>query len=166
MRPAATAVAAAVAARAQLPGTGVPRRMANIYDISYMIVAKSGPGTGARVQPVDFYKCLADATRLRCLLLIHEEQELCVCELTAALGEIQPKVSRHLAQLRKCGLLADRRQGQWVFYRIAPQLPAWARAVLAETARANAAFVRPNLKNLERMGSRPARQRDCCGVSA
>jgi ArsR family transcriptional regulator len=53
-----------------------------------------------------------------------------------------------------------------VLYRIAPQLPAWARAVLDETARANAAFVRPNLKNLERMGSRPARQRDCCGVSA
>ena len=46
------------------------------------------------MQPVDFYKCLADATRLRCLLLIHEEQELCVCELTAALDEIQPKVSR------------------------------------------------------------------------
>ena len=109
------------------------------------------------MQPVDFYKCLADATRLPCLLLTHEEQELCVCELTAALDEIQPKVSRHLAQLRKCGLLADRRQGQWVFYRIAPQLPAWARAVLDETARANAAFVRPNLKNLERMGSRPAR---------
>ena len=117
------------------------------------------------MQPVDFYKCLADATRLRCLLLVHEEEELCVCELTAALDEIQPKVSRHLAQLRKCGLLADRRQGQWVFYRIAPQLPAWARAVLDETARANAAFVRPNLKNLERMGSRPARQRDCCGTT-
>jgi ArsR family transcriptional regulator, arsenate/arsenite/antimonite-responsive transcriptional repressor len=121
--------------------------------------------TGARVQAVDFYKCLADPTRLKCLLLIHDEEELCVCELTVALDEIQPKVSRHLAQLRKCGLLTDRRQGQWVFYRIAPQLPAWARAVLAETARANTAFVRPNRNNLERMGGRPARQQNCCGVS-
>lgn len=120
------------------------------------------------MRPLDFYKCLADETRLKCLLLIHLEEELCVCELTAALGEIQPKVSRHLAQLRRRRLLADRRQGQWVFYRIAPQLPAWARAVLDETARANAAFVRPNLKNLGRMGRRPARQRACCaptGVS-
>jgi hypothetical protein len=53
------------------------------------------------VNPVQFYKCLADETRLRCLLLIEHEQELCVCELMKAIDEIQPKVSRHLAQLRR-----------------------------------------------------------------
>jgi ArsR family transcriptional regulator len=53
-----------------------------------------------------------------------------------------------------------------VFYRIDPQLPAWARAVLDETARGNASFVRASLKNLERMGSRPGRQQNCCGVTA
>ena len=63
------------------------------------------------MNPVQFYKCLSDETRLRCLLLIEQEGELCVCELTEALDEIQPKVSRHLAQLRKCELLIDRRQG-------------------------------------------------------
>ncbi|MCG3168587.1 MAG: Arsenic resistance transcriptional regulator ArsR2 [Pseudomonadales bacterium] len=110
----------------------------------------------------DFFKCLADETRLKCLLLILSEGELCVCELTTALDEIQPKVSRHLGQLRRCGLLADRRQGQWVYYRLAPELPGWARAVLEETARANAAFVRPNLKVLKRMGERPRRQLDRC----
>ena len=57
------------------------------------------------MEPVQFYKCLADETRLKSLLLIEKEQELCVCELMAALEESQPKISRHLAQLRKCGLL-------------------------------------------------------------
>ena len=66
------------------------------------------------MDPVQFYKCLSDETRLRCLLLIYHEQELCVCELTGALREIQPKVSRHLAQLRQCEILLDRRQGQWI----------------------------------------------------
>ncbi len=65
---------------------------------------------------------LSDETRLRCLLLIEHQQELCVCELMKAIDEIQPKVSRHLAQLRRCDLLVDRRQGQWVFYRINPAL--------------------------------------------
>lgn len=114
------------------------------------------------MNPVQFYKCLADETRLRCLLLIEREQELCVCELTEALQEIQPKVSRHLAQLRKCNLLLDRRQGQWVFYRINPALPVWAKNVLAETLKSNESFLKENLRNLCRMGDRPDRARVCC----
>ena len=80
--------------------------------------------------PEQFFKCLADETRCRSLLLIQQETELCVCELMAALDESQPKISRHLAQLRKCGRMEDRRQGQWVFYRIHPDLPAWMITVL------------------------------------
>ena len=112
--------------------------------------------------PLDFFKCLADETRLKCVLLVLAEGELCVCEFTAALGESQPKVSRHLAQLRKCRLLQDRKQGQWVYYRISPSLPAWAGKVLAETAAANEALLRGHLDNLGRMGSRPGRQQACC----
>tara|TARA_R110001599_G_C12263228_1_gene660584 strand:- start:2940 stop:3284 length:345 start_codon:yes stop_codon:yes gene_type:complete len=114
------------------------------------------------VNPVQFYKCLADETRLRCLLLIEHEQELCVCELTEAIDEIQPKVSRHLAQLRQCGLLVDRRQGQWVFYSVSPELPDWAKTVLAETLESNEAFLADNLSRLGRMGDRPARAMACC----
>ncbi|MCP5128061.1 MAG: metalloregulator ArsR/SmtB family transcription factor [Pseudomonadales bacterium] len=114
------------------------------------------------MNPVQFYKCLADETRLRCLMLIEHEQELCVCELTEAIDEIQPKVSRHLAQLRQCGLLVDRRQGQWVFYRVSPELPDWAKTVLAETLESNQAFLADNLKRLGRMGDRPARAMACC----
>lgn len=114
------------------------------------------------MNPVQFYKCFADETRLRCLLLIEKEQELCVCELTQALQEIQPKVSRHLAQLRKCGLLLDRKKGQWVFYRINPDLPRWARATLTETLAGNKAFIADNLKSLTDMGNRPERTQACC----
>ncbi|WP_323845583.1 metalloregulator ArsR/SmtB family transcription factor [Microbulbifer magnicolonia] len=114
------------------------------------------------MNPLSFYKCLADETRLRSLLLIAHEGELCVCELTAALGESQPKISRHLAQLRNCELLQDRRQGQWVFYSINPSLPDWARKVLNETLEANRQFVQENLGKLCRMGDRPERARLCC----
>ena len=114
------------------------------------------------MNPVQFYKCLADETRLRCLLLIEQETELCVCELTAALQQSQPKVSRHLAQLRKCNLLLDRRQGLWVFYRVNPALPSWCRAVLDTTLAANTEYLQQNTDQLCRMGDRPERARACC----
>ena len=113
------------------------------------------------MNPVQFYKCLSDETRLRLLLLIEHEQELCVCELTEAIDEIQPKVSRHLAQLRTCELLMDRRQGQWVFYRINPALPDWAKSVLAETLQSNQAFLAENISRLNQKGDRPTRAQAC-----
>lgn len=86
------------------------------------------------VTPDQVLRALADETRLRCLLLMQQEGELCVCELTHALGIIQPKVSRHLATLRQAGIVADRRQGQWIYYRLHPELPGWARIVVAGAA--------------------------------
>ncbi|CAM4234658.1 metalloregulator ArsR/SmtB family transcription factor [Vibrio neonatus] len=80
--------------------------------------------------PHQFFKLLADETRLRCLLLIAREGGLCVCELTHALQESQPKVSRHLAQMRQSGVLVDERRGQWVYYHIATDIPGWARKVI------------------------------------
>ena len=87
------------------------------------------------IQPEQSFKTLSDPTRLRVLVLLAQEGELCVCELTHALDEIQPKISRHLALLREAEVLLDRRQGQWIYYRLNPELPAWAGAVLKETAR-------------------------------
>jgi ArsR family transcriptional regulator len=112
--------------------------------------------------PLSFYKCLADDTRLQSLLLIQAETELCVCELTTALELSQPKVSRHLAQLREAELLLDRRQGQWVFYRINPQLPRWVAAVIKQTLEANAAYLSGSCTRLAAMGDRPARLGHCC----
>jgi len=54
-----------------------------------------------------FFQLLSDETRLRCLLLLQKEGELCVCELVYALDIIQPKISRHLAALRDAGIVTD-----------------------------------------------------------
>lgn len=107
------------------------------------------------------FKGLADDTRLRLMLLIAREQELCVCELTTALAESQPKISRHLAQLRSSSLLEDRRQGQWVYYRLHRHLPEWVAAVLNSTLSANQPWLSPDLKRLEAMGCRPERLSRC-----
>ncbi|WP_444890354.1 metalloregulator ArsR/SmtB family transcription factor [Microbulbifer sp. DLAB2-AA] len=114
------------------------------------------------MNPVQFYKCLADDTRLRTLLLIAHEGELCVCELTAAMGLSQPKISRHLALLRGSDLLRDRRQGQWIFYRINPELGSWAKSILQDTLQANQHFIAEDLRNLILMGDRPQRASLCC----
>lgn len=92
----------------------------------------------AGITPAALFRALSDETRLRCLELLVLEGELCVCELTHALGEVQPKISRHLAILREAGVVVDRREGLWIHYRVNPALPAWAREVLNVTARANA----------------------------
>lgn len=114
------------------------------------------------MNPVLFYKSLADETRLRCVLLIAQEEELCVCELMEALQDIQPKISRHLALLRKNQLLVDRRQGQWIYYRINPALPEWASTVIKQSLAGNAEFLAKNVKQLCRMGDRPTRVKACC----
>lgn len=64
------------------------------------------------------FKALADATRLRILALL-VSGEVCVCEIHGALKLPQPTVSRHLAYLRRSGLVATRRDGLWVHYRLA-----------------------------------------------
>ncbi|TNC81519.1 MAG: ArsR family transcriptional regulator [Oleiphilus sp.] len=117
------------------------------------------------LDPIQLFKSLSDEVRLRCLMLIQYEGELCVCEMMAALDEIQPKVSRHLALLKKNGLLVDRRQGQWMFYRINPELPCWAKTVLSEATENNVAFITQSLRRLEAMGDRPQRQLDSCKSS-
>jgi len=114
------------------------------------------------MDPTVFFKCMADQTRLTCLLLLQQEGELCVCELTEALQESQPKVSRHLAQLKKYHLLSDRRQGQWVFYRINHALPDWTQQIIALTNRSNQTFLQPSLNNLASMHARPDRDQACC----
>jgi ArsR family transcriptional regulator, arsenate/arsenite/antimonite-responsive transcriptional repressor len=80
--------------------------------------------------PEKLFRALADRTRLNCLLMLAEHQPLCVCEMVHALELSQPHISRHLAQLRDQGIVEDERRGQWVYYRLSPALPDWARQVL------------------------------------
>lgn len=78
----------------------------------------------------DFFKCLSDPTRLDILKIILERQNVCVCEITEILQLSQPKISRHLALLRNLSILLDERKGQWVYYRLNPDLPEWVNAIL------------------------------------
>jgi ArsR family transcriptional regulator len=101
------------------------------------------------LNPIAFYKCLSEDTRLKCLLLITLKGELCVCDLIIALQLSQPKVSRHLAELRKCGILLDNRRGKWVFYQLDQSLPKWALEVLALTSQENQVYLNDCLHNLD-----------------
>jgi ArsR family transcriptional regulator len=79
----------------------------------------------------DVYAALADPTRLRILSLLSED-EICVCHIHASLDVPQPTASRHLAYLRKAGLVEARRAGIWMHYRLAPiENPAIAAVVKA-----------------------------------
>ena len=64
-----------------------------------------------------FFRALADRTRLRVLNLMGEG-EICVCFFVEILKTNQPKISRHLAYLRRAGVVGARREGQWMHYRI------------------------------------------------
>ncbi len=63
------------------------------------------------------FQALGDRTRQR-LLHLMTEGEICVCYFVEILGESQPKISRHLAYLRRAGVVATRREGKWMHYRI------------------------------------------------
>ena len=104
-----------------------------------------------------FFRMLADSTRLRCLMLMQAEGELCVCELTHALNLSQPKISRHLAHLREAGVLLARRNGTWMNYRINPNMENWALKILHTTlngVRKSEPFI-SDQKMLETMDNRP-----------
>jgi ArsR family transcriptional regulator len=111
--------------------------------------------------PTDVFKALSDENRLKSLLLISQYGELCVCELMVALDVSQPKISRHLAILRNTGILLDRRQGKWVYYRVNPNLPQWISNTLEITAKENSGFLEQNHTALKRMPS-PSGTSSCC----
>lgn len=89
----------------------------------------SRPGAAAD-ELESLFKALADRTRLRILALLGNN-EVCVCHIHDSLGLPQPTVSRHLAYLRKNGLVAARRDGVWMHYRVSRSLSPAIQAVVA-----------------------------------
>ncbi len=73
---------------------------------------------------------LAETTRLSAMRILADGKEHCVCELMRELDVSQSRMSRHMAVLRNAGLVVDRRDAQWVRYRITPNLPADVAALL------------------------------------
>jgi len=82
-----------------------------------------------------FFQALGDNTRLR-LLNLMGEQEICVCYFIEVLGQPQPKISRHLAYLRNAGIVAARRDGKWMHYRLVMPPHIGATQILRETLHA------------------------------
>ena len=93
----------------------------------------------------DFFKCLSDPTRLDILKLILARKNVCVCEITEQLQLSQPKISRHLALLRNFSILLDERKGQWVYYRLNPNLPEWVNSVLEVLNNQNDEVINSNI---------------------
>lgn len=110
--------------------------------------------------PHQFFKLLADETRVRCLLILAREGKLCVGQLTEALNENQSKISRHLAVLRASGVLIDSRQGQWVFYHISSELPGWMKKHIQNLAESKC-LQRTYQQDIERLPDRASRL-SCC----
>ncbi len=84
----------------------------------------------------EILKALADETRLAVLAML-QDGEMCVCEIMDALPLSQPAVSHHLKILRQAGLVTDRRQGKWIYYRIDPE------ALVAVGELLNSAVIEP-----------------------
>jgi ArsR family transcriptional regulator, arsenate/arsenite/antimonite-responsive transcriptional repressor len=86
-----------------------------------------------RKYPIErLFKALADPTRLRLINLI-AEQEVCVCYFVEVIDAPQPKISRHLAYLRRAGIVSARREGKWIHYSLMMPSDPHAAAILQAT---------------------------------
>jgi len=107
----------------------------------------------------DLFDILSDEIRRRLLRLLLKEGELCVCELHYALDMAQPKISRHLATMRAVDLLAVRRDGTRIYYRLDTRIPLWAYHILEALLEAgeHSSMLSSDLHRLSNMASRPKR---------
>lgn len=102
------------------------------------------------------FQALGDATRLRILGLLLAG-EICVCDIHDSLKLSQPKTSRHLAYLRRAGLVEARREGLWMYYRLAtPKDP------LIETIRRAVTHTLAHVPSIKRDAARLEKRTGCC----
>lgn len=80
--------------------------------------------------PLALLSALSEPTRLGAVQILADGREHCVCQLMARLDVTQSRMSRHMQTLKHAGLVVDRRDAQWVRYRLNPDLPGHARAIL------------------------------------
>jgi ArsR family transcriptional regulator len=116
------------------------------------------PRSHASVDLAPLFAALADPTRLRLLNLI-AGREVCVCYLVEILRQGQPKISRHLAYLRRAGVVAARREGKWMHYRLAAPADRAAALILKtviETLRDDAKY-QADRERLSRACCQPSR---------
>jgi len=90
------------------------------YSKELRLLAQKALDTGKLKHRSMMFRALGDQTRLSIISLL-QIRELCVCEIMAALGLTQPTTSHHLMILKNAGIAEDRKEGKWVFYRLADQ---------------------------------------------
>ncbi|VVH58519.1 Arsenical resistance operon repressor [uncultured Gammaproteobacteria bacterium] len=114
----------------------------------------------------DFFKVLSDETRLRCLTLIYENRELCVCELIHALDLPQSKISRHLSLVKLNKLIIDRREGQWVLYSVHPDISTFKDNIIKAsiTELMNTPPFKEDRSRLHKMTNRPLANKEFSNV--
>lgn len=109
------------------------------------------------------FKVLGDRTRLRILALL-AAGEVCVCNIHESLGLPQPTVSRHLASLRRSGLVDTRREGIWMYYRLAPPAERLAGAIVDAALHAvgHVPSVTMDRRRLTRLAGLEVKTAACC----
>ena len=107
----------------------------------------------------NFFKGLSDPIRLAIVGLLLEQQELCVCDLIAALSLPQSTTSRHLSYLKRTGWLSSRQQGLWMYYSISVPMQTEHPGLLAAVAGelSGSSDMAEILQRLERYRNRPAK---------
>jgi len=105
----------------------------------------------------EIFQSLSKDIRLRALLLLSKEKELCLCELEHALNSEQPKISRHMASMKKANLVTSRRAAQWVYYSINPKLAPWQTQIIngAIKGAQNDPQIKQDHQRLKTMKNRP-----------
>lgn len=109
------------------------------------------------MQQTEIFQSLSKDIRLRALLLLSKEQELCLCELEHALNSEQPKISRHMASMKTAGLVTSHRRAQWVYYSINPKLASWQTQIIngAIKGAQNDPQIKQDHQRLKTMKNRP-----------
>src|SRR5258708_6734396 len=107
------------------------------------------------------FRAFSDRTRLRILNLLRPG-ELCVCDLVRVIGAPQPKVSRHLAYLRKAGLVTARKEGLWMYYELAAARNDFHRKLLECLVCCFTADVPELARDAKQLGKICCEKRECC----
>jgi ArsR family transcriptional regulator len=85
------------------------------------------------IDHTELFATLSNETRLRCLYLAARHHEVCVCEVVDALGVAQPTASKALNALKTAGLVKDRRDANWIYYRLNDSMPTWIEVIVDAT---------------------------------
>jgi ArsR family transcriptional regulator, arsenate/arsenite/antimonite-responsive transcriptional repressor len=85
------------------------------------------------IDHTELFATLSNETRLRCLYLAARHREVCVCEVVDTLGIAQPTASKALNALKAAGLVKDRRDANWIYYRLNESMPMWIEAIVDAT---------------------------------